>query len=228
MQETLQAIQITGHGTVHELEQAGRRLSYEGNEYEYFRKDSLANYWAGAPVTFYYPGTDPDRIWFEETFPTADPNWKTESAVRPEGRCVWTGDLDVEIARCKVLPMPPPSPPSPPSTPPPTYPDPMDPPSPPPPGSPPSPPPPSAPPSKPPACDSRHWKGWAYMDQWRPVDTQDLKGAMNWTHFKTHIEFPDCCSIAETTVGEGGVIQALGEHWCITWQAQDELSLIHI
>ena len=60
------------------------------------------------------------------------------------------------------------------------------------------------------------------MDQWRPVDGQDLKGEMNWTHFQTHIYFKDCCAIAETTVGDGGVIQALGDYWCNTWMAQDQ------
>ena len=181
------------------------------HEFEYFKKSSLANYYAGNPVEYFYPGEDFSRIVWEEMIIEEDPLWMTEHAKRPEGKCVWTLDFSMEIARCKVLAPPPPFPPSPPSTPPPSNPGPLTPPSPPPPGAPPSPPPPSAPPSKPPACDSRVWKGWAYLDQWRPVDDA---GTMNWTHFQTHIYFKDCCSIAETIVGDGGVVQALGEYWC--------------
>lgn len=181
--------------------------------YEYFKKSSLANYYAGNPVTYYYPGSGTDRIIWQEEVPEEDPNWMTRHAKQPGGRCVWSEDFNEEIARCKVLPAPPPFPPSPPINPPPTNPGPLDPPSPPPPGAPPSPPPPSAPPAKPPACDSRIWKGWAYIDQWRDG---------NWTHFKTHIYFKDCCSIAETTYADGGVIQALGDLWCNEFMAQDE------
>ena len=183
------------------------------HEYEYFKKSSLANYYAGNEVEYYYPGTNPDRILWIEEYPHDDPLWDTEYAQQPGGSCVWSEDFTEEIARCKVRPMPPPFPPSPPSRPPPSNPGPLDPPSPPPPGSPPSPPPPSAPPAKPPACDSRIWKGNAYIDQWRDG---------NWTHFKTHIHFKDCCAIAETTYADGGVIQALGDLWCNEFMAQDD------
>ena len=110
------------------------------HEYEYFKMSSLANYYAGNPVQFYYPGNNPDRILWIEEYPHDDPLWDTEYAQQPGGSCVWSEDFTEKIARCKVRPAPPPFPPSPPSTPPPSNPGPLDPPSPPPPGGPPSPP----------------------------------------------------------------------------------------
>ena len=54
MQKTLSTIAVTGLGTMHDLagygNEGGRRLSYEGSDYEYFLKGSLANYCA--PISY--------------------------------------------------------------------------------------------------------------------------------------------------------------------------------
>ena len=187
-------------------------LSSDG--YEYFRQDSLANYNLGSAVTYYYPGTLQDgEIRYMHAYEPGYIGYDQLNGITPPGRCVFSGDLDILIARCKILPAPPPEPPQPPSRPPSPDAPPSPPPSPPPPTSPPPPPPPRAPPHSPPACDSRVWSGYAYVDSW-------YEG--NWTRRRTHIRFPNCCAIAETTFADGGVVQALGNHWCNTFLAQDE------
>ena len=98
--------------------------------FEYFMKTSLANYLPGDITSYFFPVGD--AIFFMGPEPSA--------GITPPGRCVWSGDYHVEIARCKLLPPPPPSPPDPPHAPPP-------------PGKPPAQPPlppPSTPPSAPP------------------------------------------------------------------------------
>ena len=110
--------------------------------FEYFMKASLANYQPGHVTSFFFPRND--RIFW----------MGSEPSVAPRGRCVWDGDYSVDIARCQILPPPPPSPPWPPGSPPPPGLPPFSPPSLPPsapptspfPSPPPIPPPPSPPP----------------------------------------------------------------------------------
>ena len=173
--------------------------------YEYFKKESLANYAPGFPVEHFYPGPSGDKIWYVSAHP--DETDRTDGIVAP-GRCVQSSDYNITIARCKLLPRPPPSPPSPPASPPPPPGQPPPPPPSPPPPSPGDPPPPNAPPSTPPTCDSRKWAGWAWIDTW-----QNVGGNQIWVRRKTHLYFPNCCAIAETTYADGGVITELGQHW---------------
>ena len=179
--------------------------------YEYFLMSSLANYGVGKPTQFFYPGASEDKILYL-------------SGNDGKGRCEVESDSSLMVARCKILPMPPPSPPTPPSAP--TSPSspPSPPPSPPPPGDPPPPPPPVQPPNSPPTCDSRRWSGDAYIDSYMDIEDEYgvPTGVFGWVRRKTHVHFNNCCELAETIVGEGGVVQALGEHWCVLLMAQDE------
>lgn len=180
--------------------------------YEYFRKDSLANYGVGDTVTYFYPGISGDQIRYvlkNEDIPNIE-------FVTAPGKCAWMSDFSVDIARCKILPPPPPQPPVPPSPPPlPSLP-PSPPPSPPPPTAPPPPPPPVGPPQSPPSCDSRLWSGYAY------VNVTEATGNQSAVIQKTHIYFPNCCALAETHYGDGGVVQNLGHLWCVLFSAQDD------
>ena len=180
--------------------------------YEYFRKDSLANYGVGDVVRYFYPGISGDQIRYVLQPPAAN---NVEGIPAP-GKCVWTSDYAVDLARCKILPPPPPMPPTPPSPPPlPSLP-PCPPPSPPPPTNPPPPPPPIGPPQSPPSCDSRLWSGYAY------VNVTEATHNTSAVTQKTHIYFPGCCALAETHYGDGGVVQSLGYFWCVKFQAQDD------
>ena len=186
---------------------AGCCKSPEG--FEYFRKDSLANYGVGSTVSFFFPGRHGAAI---EYLPSEFD--RVDGSSSP-GKCVLTDDYLVEIARCKVLPSPPPNPPVPPSPPPLPQSPPSPPPSPPPPSEPPPPPPPIRPPQSPPTCDSRLWSGHAYVNITQATENQSA------VLRKTHIYFKDCCALAETHYGDGGVVKSLGYVWCVIFQAQD-------
>ena len=116
--------------------------------FEYFMKSSLANYLPGHITSYFFPRDD--MIFWMGPEPSA--------GIAPPGRCVWSGDYLVEIARCRIMPAPPPSPPWPPGSPPPPSLPPGGPPAEPPsyppespsPPPPPLPPPPQIPPSVPP------------------------------------------------------------------------------
>ena len=95
--------------------------------FEYFMKATLANYLPGHITSYFFPRNA--QIFWMGPEPSV--------GIAPPGRCAWDGDYEVEIARCRILPRPPPSPPWPPGSPPP-------------PGLPPFLPP-SLPPSQPPA-----------------------------------------------------------------------------
>ena len=110
--------------------------------FEYFMKASLANYVAGHVTSFFFPRDD--MIFWMGPEP---------SVGAPNGKCVWSGDYETEIARCRILPPPPPSPPTPPSSPPPPWLPPGAPPIPPP-GYPPESPSPIPPPTPPPPSPS--------------------------------------------------------------------------
>ena len=77
--------------------------------FEYFMKASLGNYMPGHITSYFFPRDD--MIFWMEAEPSV--------GIPPPGRCVWSGDYRVEIARCQILPPPPPSPPMPPGSPPP-------------------------------------------------------------------------------------------------------------
>ena len=181
--------------------------------YEYFRKSSLANYGVGDTVQYFFPGTSGDTIRYvlrNEDIPNI------EFITTAPGKCVLTSDFQVDLARCKILPPPPPNPPVPPSPPPLPSTPPCPPPSPPPPTAPPPPPPPIGPPQSPPSCDSRLWSGYAYVNVTEA--THNTSAVIQ----RTHIYFRDCCSIAETHYGDGGVVQNLGYFWCNMFHAQDQ------
>jgi hypothetical protein len=180
--------------------------------YEYFRKASLANYGVGDVVQYFYPGETGEQIRF--VLQNVDiPN--IEYITSP-GKCVLSTDFSVDIARCKLLPPPPPNPPVPPSPPPLPSMPPCPPPSPPPPTAPPPPPPPIGPPHSPPTCDSRLWSGYAYVNVTEA--THNTSAVLQ----RTHIYFPNCCALAETHYGDGGVVQNLGYFWCVMFSAQDQ------
>ena len=181
------------------------------NGFEYFRKDTLANYQLGNPVTFFFPGRRDAIIGWE--YHTG------HDTIPSPGKCVFKADFSIEIARCRILPAPPPNPPNPPSQPPLPSTPPNPPPSPPPPTAPPPPPPPNAPPHSPPTCDSRLWSGYAYHNV---TDEERADLGINDTIFKTDLFFPNCCAIAETIWGDGGVVENFGQWWCLYWQAQDD------
>ena len=69
--------------------------------FEYFMKSWLANYQPGHITSYFFPRDD--IIHWMGPEPSV--------GVAPPGRCVWSGDYLVEIARCRILPPPPPSPP---------------------------------------------------------------------------------------------------------------------
>ena len=77
--------------------------------YEYFMKSSLANYVPGHLTSYFFPRHD--MIFWMGPEPSV--------GIAAPGRCVWSADYQVDIARCKILPPPPPSPPWPPGSPPP-------------------------------------------------------------------------------------------------------------
>lgn len=109
----------------------------ENDGYQYFMKESLANWNFGRITSMFYPNED--RI--DWLYPDAN----VVPVVQPPGRCTWLSGPQVEIARCKTrqrrdMPPRPPSPPAPPAPPP------IPPLIPPVPSLPPSPPPPSPPP----------------------------------------------------------------------------------
>ena len=191
-------------------EETGCCRSRDG--YEYFRKDSLANYGIGDSVQYFYPGDSGAHIRYVLTSEDI-PNIEDISG---PGKCVWTLDFKVEIARCKILPSPPPMPPVPPSPPPNPSSPPNPPPSPPPPTAPPPPPPPTGPPASPPACDSQLWSGYAYVNVTEATDNTSA------VIEKSHIFFKSCCEIAETHFADGGVVQNLGFFWCVMFHAQDD------
>ena len=66
--------------------------------YEYFRKDSLANYNVGDPVSYWYPGENGEFIIWTSTM--------YDEALPSPGRCTWAQDHTVLLARCKILPPP--------------------------------------------------------------------------------------------------------------------------
>ena len=68
--------------------------------FEYFMKSSLANYLPGHITSYFFPRDD--MIFWMGPEPSA--------GIAPPGRCVWSGDYLVEIARCRIMPAPPPSP----------------------------------------------------------------------------------------------------------------------
>ena len=80
--------------------------------FEYFRKDSLASYGVGDAVMYFYPGESGAVIRYLSSDQPGLENYP------PPGRCVWDADITVAIARCRILPSPPPLPPVPPSPPP--------------------------------------------------------------------------------------------------------------
>lgn len=179
--------------------------------FEYFRKDSLANYGVGSTVMYFYPGVSGEQIRY---ILQSDKMPNIEQIASP-GKCALVSDFSVDIARCRLLPPPPPNPPVPPSPPPLPSSPPSPPPSPPPPTAPPPPPPPIGPPQSPPSCDSRLWSGYAYVNVSEATENQSA------VIRKTHIYFKDCCALAETHYADGGVIQSLGYFWCTMFQAQD-------
>ena len=151
--------------------------------YEYFRKDSLANYNVGDPVSYWYPG--------ERGVHHLDVDDVRRGAL--PGRCTGAGPHGPPRAM-QILPTPPPLPPSPPrprrvrALP-------SEPPSPPPPSSPPPPPPPPAPAL---AADVRlaqvvgvRLPGHAHRQR-GGRDHRQLDARAH-AHF-----FPNCCAIAET------------------------------
>jgi len=114
----------------------------ENDGYQYFMKESLANWNFGRITSMFYPNED-EITWLHPYDSVATASGYSQ--VQPPGRCVWLGSPMVEIARCRVRmrrdkPPAPPSPPSPPASPP------FPPVLPPVPSPPPSPPPPSPPP----------------------------------------------------------------------------------
>ena len=77
--------------------------------FEYFAKASLAKYHVGRVTSFFYPHNDA-IMWLGS---------EAHKSIAAPGRCVWNEDWSVEVARCQILPPPPPSPPAPPGSPPP-------------------------------------------------------------------------------------------------------------
>ena len=72
--------------------------------FEYFRKDSLANYGVGDTVTYFYPGVSGEQIRYvlsSEDIPNIE-------FITSPGKCVWMSDFSVDLARCRILPPPPP------------------------------------------------------------------------------------------------------------------------
>ena len=82
--------------------------------YEYFRKASLANYGVGDTVQYFYPGASGEIV----RYVLANAQIPNIEYIPNPGKCVLSTDFQVDLARCKILPPPPPNPPVPPSPPP--------------------------------------------------------------------------------------------------------------